>query len=96
MGLLFKRCRCSQAVLALIPAEEDAGGEVRRAEAVVLGVAAQLGKGVSLDKRALQRFPPSPPCWWNGYLTTLSPPPPPASGLCLPLWPVEVGRRDYR
>jgi len=89
-------CRGSQAVLAQVPAKEDAGGEVRRAEAEVLGVAAQHGKGVLPDKRALPQFPPSPPCWWNGHLTTLSPPPPPASGLCLPLWPVEAGRRDYR
>jgi len=90
MGLLFKMCRCSQAVLALVPAKEDAGGEVRRAEAEVLGVAARLGKGVLPGKRALPQFPRSPPCWWNGRLTTLSPPPPLASGLHLPLSPVEA------
>ena len=45
-------CRCSQAVLSLVQAKEDAGGEVRRSEAEVLGVAAQLGKGVVPGKRA--------------------------------------------
>jgi len=46
----------------LVAAEEDAGGEARRAEAEVLAVAAELGKGVLPGKRALPQFPPIPPC----------------------------------